>query len=179
MAWAIWITGLPGSGKSAISRRVRAHLSRKGIKTKILSSDEIRKTITPNPTYSEEERDIVYSSLAYMAMLLTKEGRNVIIDATANRQRYRDLARKLIPQFAEVYVKCPLEVCMKRELRRKGKGAPKDIYKKSQKQDATVPGVNVPYEESRNPEVIVDSQRYNIEENARKIAKDVTKLFRA
>ena len=108
MAWVVWFTGLPGCGKTTIAERVEALLHENGVNAKTLQLDEIRKVITPHPRYTEEERDIVYASLAYMAKLLAEDRINVIIDATANRRRYRDLARKLIPIFGEVYIRAPL-----------------------------------------------------------------------
>ena len=77
--WALWVTGLPGCGKTAISREVKELLAEKGINVKILELDEIRKVVTPNPTYTDEERDIVYAALAYMAKLLCECGVPVII----------------------------------------------------------------------------------------------------
>src|SRR3990170_4246849 len=147
MAFAVWFTGLPGSGKTAIASRTSTLLEKKGIKVKILQLDEIRRVLTPVPKYTDEERDIVYASLAYMAKLLAECGVNVFIDATANRRKYRDAGRKMIPKFAEVYIRCSLEVCMEREARRKAFFSPKGIYKKSARSGANVPGVNVPYEE--------------------------------
>jgi len=141
MAFAVWFTGLPGSGKTAVASRAAAILRKKGIDVKILQLDEIRRVLTPIPKYTDEERDIVYASLAYLAKLLAECGVNVFIDATANRRKYRDTARKMIPQFAEVYIRCSLEVCMEREARRKAAFSPKGIYRKSAQTGAAVPGV--------------------------------------
>jgi adenylylsulfate kinase len=170
MAFAVWFTGLPGSGKTAIASRTADILKKKGIEVKILQLDEIRRVLTPQPKYTDEERDIVYASLAYMAKLLTECGTNVFIDATANRQKYRDAARNIIPRFAEVFVRCPLSVCMEREARRKAAFSPKGIYKKSAQTGANVPGVNIPYEEPMNPLVIIDSDKMKPDESARKAA---------
>lgn len=177
LRWAIWLTGLPGSGKTVIARKVKQLLEESAVKVRILQLDEIRKVITPIPTYSQAERDMVYSSLAYMAKLLTQAGMNVIIDATGNRLRYRELARRLIPNFAEVYLQCPLDVCIRRESKRQNQFSLQDIYTKSKKEDATVPGVNVPYEEPKAPEIIVDTARLDIDEAAQKIVKGVKDLF--
>ena len=177
MAWVAWFTGLPGCGKTTIVQRVKALLSGNGIPVKVLQLDEIRKVITPNPTYTEAERDVVYASLAYMAKLLSESGINVIIDATANRRRYRDLARSLVSDFAEVYIDAPLDVCIARESRRKAEFAPKDIYKKSAEKEATVPGVNVVYEKPLTPEISVDSTDMSPDQNARYIAERIIKLF--
>jgi adenylylsulfate kinase len=170
MAWVMWFTGLPGCGKTTIADRVKEKLSEKGIYAKILQLDEIRRAITPEPKYTEEERDIVYASLAYMAKLLADEGINVLVDATANRRRYRDFARHLIPNFGEIFIRAPLEICRTREEKRKAKFSPKGIYKKASEKKATVPGVNVAYEEPLAAEIVVDTLEMNVEESARFIA---------
>lgn len=175
MAWAVWITGLPGSGKTTIAREVANRL--KDRKLKVLQLDEIRAVVTPHPRYTEEERDIVYSFLAYTAKVLTECGINVIIDATANRKRYRQLARTLIPRFAEVYVSCSLETCMQREAGRRAEFAPKEIYMKAKTQGAAVPGVNVDYEATEHPEVIIDSERTTPTQAAEIISEDIRRRF--
>ena len=170
MAFAVWFTGLPGSGKTAIASRTADILKTKGIEVKTLQLDEIRRVLTPHPKYTDEERDIVYASLAYMAKLLAECGTNVFIDATANRMKYRDAARKIIPQFAEVFIRCPLSVCIEREAHRKAAFSPKGIYKQSAQTGANVPGVNIPYEEPMNPLIIIDSDKMKPDESARKVA---------
>ncbi len=177
MAFAVWFTGLPGSGKTAIASRAAAILRKKGINVKILQLDEIRRVLTPNPKYTDEERDIVYASLAYMAKLLTESGINVFIDATANKRKYRDAARSLIPQFAEAFIRCSLSICMEREAHRKAVFSPEGIYKKSSMTGANVPGVNVPYEEPLMPEIVVDSDKMNPGESAKKVADAIITLY--
>jgi adenylylsulfate kinase len=140
-------------------------------RVQVLELDKIRKFITPKPSYSDDERDIVYASLVYMAKLMVASGIPVIIDATANRRRYRDRAREAIPNFAEVYVKCSLDTCMERERDRKAKYAPSGVYKRSKKDGATVQGVNVPYEEPLNPEVVVDSEQMGVKACAEKVVE--------
>lgn len=176
MAFAVWFTGLPGSGKTAIASRTAAILGKEGLIIKILQLDEIRKVITPEPRYTDEERDVVYASLSYMAKLLTESGVNVFIDATGNKIKYRNLARKLIPKFGEVYITCPLKVCMERERRRKAVFSPKGIYDKSTQSSANVPGVNVAYEEPVNPIVTIDSYRMK-PDGAAKMASDAIISF--
>jgi adenylylsulfate kinase len=175
MAWAIWITGLPGSGKTTISREVADRL--KGKKVRTLQLDEIRTIVTPHPSYSEQERDIVYAFLAYAAKVLTECSVNVIIDATANRKRYRDLARQLIPRFIEVYVSCSLDTCKRREAHRIVEFTPRKIYEKSQAPEAAVPGVNVPYETTIDPELTIDSDRVGPTEAAEIIVQELKRRF--
>lgn len=177
MAFAIWFTGLPGSGKTAIATRTASILKKKGINIKILQLDEIRRVLTPIPKYTDEERDIVYASLVYMAKLLTENGINVFIDATANKKKYRDAAKQIIPKFGEIYIRCPLSVCMEREARRKAVFSPKEIYKKSAQKGANVPGVNVPYEEPVDPLLIIDSDLMRPDEAARKVSDMIMQVF--
>lgn len=177
MAWVAWFTGLPGCGKTTIAKAVKALLSEKGVDVTILQLDEIRRVITPHPRYTDEEREIVYSSLAYMAKLLAEVGQNVIVDATANRRRYRDLARRLVPRFAEVYIRADIDTCMVREAQRKAEFSPKDIYKKAVREKAAVPGINAVYEEPLDPEIDVDSGRLNPNLSAEFITKKILDMF--
>jgi len=177
--WAIWITGLPGSGKSTVADAVVRQLRRQHIRTQLLSIDMVRKVLTPNPSYSEEERTMVYGALVLLADLLTQNNANVIIDATANRRRYRDWARKRIRRFGEVYLKCPLEVCMKRERRRKERfGAPSRIYLKGKTgASKTVPGIGVQYEKPLSPEVTLDTSRLDANECAKRVVRFIHAKF--
>ena len=156
----IWITGLPGSGKSTVADA----LKERHPGSVILRMDDLRKFVTPEPSYSDEERDIVYRSIVYLAKTLRELGNSVIIDATANRRKWRDLARQGIPGFIEVYLKCDVAACMEREKGRSDtKGAPTDIYQKGEK-GWPVPGVNTPYEEPLNPEITIDTSASTLEE---------------
>lgn len=169
--WCVWVTGLPGSGKSVVSQALHRLLKEKGVHAQLLTSDALRKIMTPTPTYSLEERDIVYGTLVYIAKLLTRNNVNVIIDATGNLRRYREDARKQIPSFIEAYLECPLEICIHREARRRNTyNAPKQIYDRALKGEAsTVPGVGQSYEPPMNPEVAINTTNYVPEECAKRI----------
>jgi len=172
MSFCLWLTGLPGSGKSTILKELLKLLSGSGIEAVTLSLDRIRKVLTPEPAYTDEERGIVYRSLVMMAHLLVKEGgRHVIIDATGNRRAFRELGRWLIPDFAEVYIRCPLATCMEREALRKVRPVQKDLYQRAKKGTLTgeMPGVTAPYEAPEHPEVEIQSDVLSPRESAEKI----------
>jgi adenylylsulfate kinase len=171
VSWAIWITGLPGSGKTALARAAAAALKAEGEPVRVLELDEIRETLTPRPVYSDAERDVVYRALAYLAQLLTEQGVPVIIDATAHRREWRDMARVAIPRFAEVQLVCPSEVCREREETRPPGHAPRGIYARAGRPGATVPGVDVPYEPALLPEVVIDTSKESVADGAARIVE--------
>lgn len=163
----IWITGLPGSGKSAVADEItKAHPG-----FAVLRMDEFRKVATPEPAYSDSERDLLYRSIVYFAKKLSEAGRNVIIDATGNLRKWRELARQLIPAYREVYLKCPIGLCALRERKRvDARGAPPDIYRKGA-EGWPVPGVGAPYEEPLNPDVTINTGATSVEDAVKIIEK--------
>jgi len=167
MSYVIWITGLPGCGKSTVASAVKELVP----DAVILRMDELRKIVTPEPAYSDSERECVYRSLVFTAKIINQLGHIVIIDATGNKKSWRELARNIIPDFLEIYLKCPLELCMKREKTRiNTHAAPKKIYDKG-RAGWPVPGVNIPYEEPEKPALIIDTERESPEDAAKKIMK--------
>jgi adenylylsulfate kinase len=170
VSWAIWITGLPGSGKSAIARAAATALASRGERVQLLELDELRRTLTPAPTYDAVERDAVYRALAAIACALTRTGLAVIIDATGHRRTWRDLARAVIAEFAEVQLVCPLDVARERERTRGAGHHPPGIYARAGRPGATVPGVDVPYEPAVAPELTIDTTRETAEEAGARVA---------
>ncbi|MCF8061568.1 MAG: adenylyl-sulfate kinase [Deltaproteobacteria bacterium] len=147
--WAVWITGLPASGKSTIARRLAAALEAMEVTVQVLESDALRTVLTPRPSYSTEEREIFYNAMIHIGFLLSSNGVNVIFDATAHCRRWREKARETFPRFLEVFVDTPLEVCAERD--------PKGIYRKADRGEAeTVPGKQLAYEAPESPEIRVD-----------------------
>jgi adenylylsulfate kinase len=155
VSWAIWVTGPPASGKSAITRAVTVELRARGQRVKWLKLDEVRASITSASRYTDAERDLVYRALGYMATLVVEAGRPVLIDAPAHRRVWRDLVRTAVPRFAEVQLVCPIEI--RRERTRTTRHAPRNIYARSGRPEATVPGEEVPYEAALAPELLIDT----------------------
>ena len=87
--WVVWLTGLPASGKTTIARSMHDQLETLDIPSVLLDSDELRLILTPMPTYSLDERKRFYGQVVEIAVLLAKQGMNIIIAATANRRSYR------------------------------------------------------------------------------------------
>ena len=170
LAFAIWITGLPASGKSTIISALKPQLEGLGLTVEVLESDEVRRVITPIPTYSEAERDLFYRALAFIGQKLVAHGVTVVFDATASRRVYRDFARSVIPRFIEIAVECPLTTCMERD--RKG------TYRKGQRGESlTVPGLQSPYEAPINPDLRIDTTTTPSGDAARQICDLVKAKF--
>ena len=165
-SFAIWLTGLPASGKSTIVAALKPQLEALKLSVEVLESDAVRRTLTPTPTYSQPERDLFYRALAFMGAKLVSHGVTVIFDATANRRAYRDFARSLIPTFIEVWVECPLELAMQRDY--------KGTYQRGRRgESSTVPGLQDPYEAPLNPEVRIDTMKLSAKEAAETILEYV------
>jgi adenylylsulfate kinase len=160
--FTLWMTGLPASGKSSISAVLVAQLRKRNIDPVVLESDVFRKYFTPHATYSEDDRVLFYQGMVEVAAAFVEHDIPVIIDATGNRRAYLAPARERLPVFAEVFVECPLEICVERD--------PKGIYRKARDGSATtVPGVQAEYEPPLHPEVRIRSDREDPESAARKI----------
>jgi adenylylsulfate kinase len=160
--FAIWLTGLPSSGKTTVAHALSDLLAERGIAVQVLDSDELRTRLTPNPQYSPQERDWFYALVTFLAELLTKNGVNCLIAATASRRAYREAARRRIDRFAEVYVDCSPEVCQGRD--------PKGLWQRAHRGEINaLPGMGTPYEPPNSPDARVDTGRLSAEVAARHI----------
>jgi adenylylsulfate kinase len=160
--FAVWITGLPASGKSMLATALVRALSQRGVDVAVLESDLLRRILTPHPRYDEGEREVFYGAIAYVGRLLTEHGVPVIFDATANRRAYRDRARREIPRFLEVFIDTPLAVCIARD--------PKGIYRKAREGSAaTVPGLQADYEAPLHPEIMIKGDQEAPEAGAKRV----------
>jgi adenylylsulfate kinase len=161
-AFAIWVTGLPASGKSTLVAALTTRLKARGVDVAVLESDALRPVLTPSPRYDEEERETFYRQMVWVGALLTRHGVPVIFDATANRRSYRKAARQEIPRFLEVYVATPLAACMARD--------PKGIYRQAREGSATaVPGLQATYEPPEHPDVTIRGDRDTPEAAAERV----------
>jgi adenylylsulfate kinase len=168
--WAVWITGLPGSGKTTIASRVAEALGRVGERVRILELADVRALLRDG--WSPLAEDIAHRALVYTAKQLAAAGVPVIIDATAPARAWRALAREQIERFAEVQLRCPAEICGERErvVRWGLLGCP-------QRQPARAPerpDIVLAYEPSVSPELTIDTDV----ENGWSAAEAVVRLAR-
>jgi len=168
-ACTIWFTGLPCSGKSTIANRVAEILKNKGYKVEQLDGDVTRKYLSKGLGFTKEDRDENIRRVGFVAKLLTRNGVFVTAAFVSPYREIRDEIRKEIGNFVEVYVKCPVEVCIERDV--------KGMYKKALKGEIkNFTGIDDPYEEPLNPEVIVETDKETVEESVGKVMRKLAEL---
>ncbi len=158
----VWFTGLPCSGKTSIASELCRMLNRKGIIVEHLDGDVLRKSISSDLGFSEADRFENIRRAVIVAKLLTQQGIVVLASLVTPYTAMRDHARSEICDFIEVYVRCPLAVCIKRDV--------KGMYKKAlsgQIPDFT--GVSSPYEEPESPDTICDTEGETVAVSAQKV----------
>ena len=170
MSFAIWITGLPGSGKSTIAKELA-----KKINAEILRLDKFRTELIPNPKFTNEERSFVYEKLAEKGFELSKK-KNVIFDATDNLNIGRKKAKQLINNLFVVQIVCPIEICEERENNRNDKAGVHDIYNRARKGKIKIPGLNDIYIKEKNPLIIINSNISNPKEAVKDISNKIRNI---
>ncbi len=160
--FTLWFTGLPCSGKSAVADRVAEILRDHNLRVERLDGDVVRKSLCRDLGFSKKDRDENIRRVAFVAKLLTRNGVAVLTSFISPYREIRDEARREIGEFIEVYVKCPLEVCMSRDV--------KGMYQKAIRGEIKeFTGISDPYEEPVNPELVLETDRETLEESARKV----------
>ncbi|MCD6509152.1 MAG: adenylyl-sulfate kinase [Thermoprotei archaeon] len=154
----IWFTGLPGSGKTTVAKGVMRRLKEMGYKVELLDGDEVRKWLSPEAGFTREDRERHLIRVAHVAKLLARNGVLALCSFVSPyryvRQRVRGIIEEEAP-FVEVYVRCSLNECMRRD--------PKGLYKRALRGEIKhMTGVDDPYEEPLKPEVIVDTEHESI-----------------
>lgn len=165
----IWITGLSGAGKTTLANLFYNYCQKQNIASDILDGDELRKTLSSDLGFSEQDRKEHNRRVIIVAKLLSKNGITTIVPLISPYNETRDLARKEIPNFVEVYVKASLDTCIKRD--------PKGLYKKAQAGEIqNMTGLQSPYEEPKNPELILDTEKLTQQECLQIITKKLEEL---
>ena len=165
----VWLTGLPGSGKTTIARILEKELRARGYKVELLDGDEVRKWLSPEAGFTREDRERHLRRVIYVSKLLARNGVIVLASFVSPYRSIRAEARRIIGDFIEVYVKCSLETVIKRD--------PKGLYARALRGEIKhMTGIDDPYEEPENPEVIVDTEKDPPEENAKKILQKLEEL---
>jgi adenylylsulfate kinase len=160
----LWFTGLSGSGKSTIAHALEKNLFERGIRTYVVDGDNIRAGLNKDLGFSAEDRGENIRRIGEVAKLFVDAGMVVITAFISPYSRDRALARSLVEhdEFIEIYVKCPLEICRQRDV--------KGLYKKADEGFLkNFTGVNDPYEEPEHPEIVLETDKMEVDESVKKI----------
>lgn len=169
--FTLWFTGLSGSGKSTLSRKIEEILLERGLRVEVLDGDIIRQNLSKGLGYSKEHRDINIRRIGFVCNLLTRNDVVAVAAAIAPYQVVRDENRRLIGSYVEVYCKCPLEVLEERD--------PKGLYAKAKRGEIkNFTGIDDPYEEPLNAEIVVETDKETVEESVNRIIKTLELLNR-
>jgi adenylylsulfate kinase len=155
--FVVWLTGLPGSGKTTIARELEPKLRKLNWPVEIIDGDEIRQNLSKGLGFSREDRETHLRRCAYVAKLLSRNGVAVIAALISPYRNVRDYARKETTNFLEVYVKCSVKTCAERD--------PKGLYKKASKGEIKdLTGPQDLYEEPLHADLVVDTEKLNLAE---------------
>jgi len=156
--FVVWLTGLPGSGKTTIALRLEPELRKRGWPVEVLDGDEIRKNLSKGLGFSREDRETHLKRVTYVAKLLSRNGVAVIAAFISPYRNIREYARKETTNFMEVYVKCSVETCAQRD--------PKGLYRKASSGEIKdLTGPQDLYEEPLEPDLVVDTEKLSVEQS--------------
>jgi len=162
--FCLWFTGLSGSGKSTIANIVTTQLMERGRQTTVLDGDVVRTHLSKGLGFSQEDRDTNVMRIGFVAGELVRQHGAVICAAVSPYAAARNESRKMIGEdrFFEIFVDTPIEVCEERDV--------KGLYAKARRGEIKgFTGVDDPYEEPRNPEILLKTVESSPKENAQKI----------
>ncbi len=167
--FTVWFTGLSGAGKTTLANIVQEQLLARGYKVETLDGDIVRTHLSKGLGFSRADRDTNILRIGFVAKLLTRNEVVVLVSAISPYRVTRDQVRADIGSFVEVFVKCPLEICIERDT--------KGLYKKALAGEiAQFTGVSDVYEHPLNPEIVVETANETPSESALKIMARLEEL---
>src|SRR5438270_2671615 len=160
--FTLWFTGLSGAGKTTIADHLTQEFRKRGYKFEVLDGDVVRTHLSKGLGFSKEDRDENIRRIGFVANLLERNGVIAITAAISPYREIRDEVRSTHKNFVEVFVSCPLETLVERDV--------KGLYKKALAGEIkNFTGVSDPYEDPLAPDVVVDSSVETVEESAGRI----------
>jgi adenylyl-sulfate kinase len=167
--FVVWLTGLPGSGKTTIAQKLLRDLRARKLKVELFDGDEVRRNLSKGLGFSKEDRDTHNKRIIYVCNLLARNGVSAIVSLISPYRSTRLYAREHLPNFVEVYLKCSIKECVRRD--------PKGLYKKALAGEITnMTGIQDPYEEPVNPELVLDTEHNSSRENVAMAMKKIEEL---
>jgi len=170
--FTLWFMGRPASGKSTIASRVQNKLVEDEYAVENLDGDDIRKNLHPDLGFSREDRRTNNRRTAYVAQLLNRNNISTIVGMITPFRDSQEQARDIIEDggdFVLVYAKCSVETAEERD--------PKGLYQQAREgKIENFTGINHPFQEPLNPEIIVDTEEQSIEDGVKHIMTRLEEL---
>jgi adenylylsulfate kinase len=167
--FTLWFTGLVCSGKSVLADTLADNLKKRGMKVERLDGDIVRKSLTRDLGFSNEDRRRNIERVTFVAKLLTRNGVAVLASFISPFNDIREYSRKEIGTYILVYVKCPIEICEQRDV--------KGMYAKARAGEIKqFTGIDSPFEEPDKADIIVDTNKQTIEESKEIILNSLDKM---
>lgn len=154
--FVVWLEGLPGAGKTSTARELGQRLRQEGRKVEMLDGDDVRRIFSPELGFSRKDREMHSRRVSYVSHMLARNGVVVIVAMITPYETSRQAARAEVEvPFEEIWLKCPVDVCRQRES--------KGVYRRADAGQLTkVTGLDDPFEEPLNPELIVDTAAHSV-----------------
>jgi adenylylsulfate kinase len=168
----VWLTGLSGSGKSTLAAAVEQKLFQRGLQCCVLDGDHVRHGLNRDLGFAPEQRRENNRRTGEVAKLLIESGMLVIAAFISPSREDRAMVRSLFAEgeYVEVYVRCPLDVCERRD--------PKGLYRRARSGElGQFTGISAPYEAPESPELIIDTNKLSVEAAAELIIEALTGRF--
>jgi adenylyl-sulfate kinase len=160
--FTLWLTGMPGAGKTTISSLLETWLRQQGARVELLDGDEVRKRLSKGLGFSREDRDENIRRIGFVAELLSRNGVIAIVAAISPYRAVKQELRSRIRAFIEIHVDCPMDVLITRDT--------KGLYKKALRGEiAHFTGISDPYEPPLDPELVIDSSSETPEQSAARV----------
>jgi adenylyl-sulfate kinase len=161
----VWFTGLYKAGKTTIANIVSKELENRGIRSELIDGGVLRSTISKDLSFSKKDRELNLERAAYIAELLSRNGNIALCSFISPYRQARDKIRKQIEKhgtFIEVHVKASIDTCKSRDT--------EGMYAKAEKAEIEeFTGVSSPYQEPKNPELVLDTEKISAQESAGKV----------
>ena len=167
--FTLWFTGLPCSGKSVLADAIAKDLKERGMKVERLDGDIVRKSLTRDLGFTEEDRNKNIERVTFVAKLLTRNGVAVLASFVSPYNKIRAYSREEIGAYILVYVKCPVEVCEERDV--------KGMYAKARAGEIkNFTGIDHPFEEPDKSDIIVDTDKQTVQESKEIVLKTLNQM---
>lgn len=167
--FTLWFTGIPASGKTTLGDKIADRLRPMGLKIQTLDGDETRRYLSPDLGFSREDRRAHLYKVVYLTRMLNLQGVNVLVSSVSPYLEDRKYAKQMIDEFIEIYVDCPVEVCIQRD--------PKGLYRRAiDGQISGVTGFDAPYEVPENPDLVISTNYFEPDVCIEKIVNYLTEF---